>query len=174
MRQNMSFSGRPKRNIPSKAIIFFSVLLVLLTFALYSEIRANPSANSPQTELPAGCPPNCAKAALSGVNLYRANLSGANLEGANLERAILRETNLSRANLSEADLWGANLEQANLESANLKGVNLTRAYLVGANLRGADLSEAQLKKTDLGRAVYSDLTKWPAGFDPVMAGARVE
>ena len=60
------------------------------------------------------------------------------------------------ANLTRADLFGANLFGANLTRANLTGANLTRANLFGANLT---------------RATYTQLTIWPASFDPVACGA---
>ena len=86
-----------------------------------------------------------------GANLGGANLCGANLRGANLRDAYLRD-----ANLGGADLGGANLRDAYLRDANLRGANLC-----GANLRGANLRDA----------TYSQLTLWPAGFDPKVAGA---
>jgi uncharacterized protein YjbI with pentapeptide repeats len=170
----MGLTGWLRWDKRSKTVIFFSVLLILLISTSYSVLSGHSPPNLTQTELPSGCPPNCAKADLRGTNLSRAELSGTDLKEANLERAIFREANLSRANLKDANLWGVDLTQANLESADLTGARLTRANLVGANLRGADLSQARLRKANLGNAVYNNLTRWPTGFDPVLAGAKIE
>ena len=56
------------------------------------------------------------------------------------------------ADLREADLRGAHLEGADLDAADLRGADLD-----GADLRGS---------------TFSRVTAWPAGFDPVAAGAR--
>ncbi len=60
-----------------------------------------------------------------------------------------------------ADLRNIDLSDAGLWAANLSGANLT-----GVDLRGANLSYANLRW-----AKYSANTQWPAGFDPVAAGA---
>ena len=119
---------------------------------------------------------NLSGAVLSGANLSGANLSGADLSGADLSGAVLSGANLSgaylsraylsRAYLSGAVLSGANLSGAVLSGADLSGANLSRAYLSRANLSGADLSEANLSEAN-----YDKWTRWPAGFDPIKAGA---
>ena len=65
-----------------------------------------------------------------------------------------------------AVLSGANLSWADLSGANLSGANLSRA-----NLSRADLSWANLSRADLSWAVFDQWTRWPAGFDPIKAGA---
>lgn len=85
-----------------------------------------------------------------------------------LIKAILQRVNLTRANLSRANLMGANLRGAILIKANLKLANLINANLIGANLTGAILTEAKLTY-----AKYDSRTKWPEGFDPVAAGAKL-
>ena len=88
---------------------------------------------------------------LRGLYLRNASLHGADLSQGNLSRAFLCGADLSNGNLSHADLWDANLRDANLRGADLSGTNLG-----AANLRGA---------------VFDKNTKWPAGFDPIAAGA---
>jgi uncharacterized protein YjbI with pentapeptide repeats len=68
---------------------------------------------------------------------------------------------ISKAGLREALLSGAVLMEASLEGSKLQGADLTGADLTGAKLNGADLRGAK----------YDSSTRWPAGFDPVMAGA---
>ena len=94
---------------------------------------------------------------LAAADLHLAALSstplpGADLRRANLHEAWLRDSCLHAADLREADLHGAHLEGADLDAADLRG----------ANLHGADLQGA----------TFSPETAWPAGFDPLAAGAR--
>ncbi len=48
------------------------------------------------------------------------------------------------------------------------------ADLSWADLRGADLGGADLSGADLRMVRYNADTQWPAGFDPVAAGAVLE
>ena len=109
-----------------------------------------------------------AKSNLVKINLKKAKLSKAQLNNAHLGKANLAWADLNRANLTQAYLSRVNLKNANLGYANLKGANLTNANLIGANLSMADLTEAKLIN-----AKYDSKTKWPEGFDPVAAGAKL-
>ena len=91
-------------------------------------------------------------------DLRSANLQGVNLNGFDFSNAILK-----RANLSGATLLGANLKAANLRMAKLNN----------ADLLGANLTKANLTKAVLNNAEYNSNTKWPEGFDPVAAGAKL-
>jgi uncharacterized protein YjbI with pentapeptide repeats len=93
---------------------------------------------------------------LGGTDLHRAGLSAAFLPGTDLRQADLREARLRDTCLHAADLRDADLRDADLEGADLDA----------ADLRGADLDGA-----DLRAATFSPLTAWPAGFDPLAAGA---
>lgn len=53
--------------------------------------------------------------------------------------------------------------------AKLEGTALSQARLRGADLTGCDLS-----RTILDGARYDQQPRWPAGFDPVAAGAKLE
>jgi hypothetical protein len=99
-------------------------------------------------------------------DLTRADLRGMNLAGYDLSSAFLTKAILKKANLTAANLRGAIMKGANLTEAKLKNARLIKARLSGADLTGADLTGAKL--TD---AEYDASTKWPAGFDPVAAGA---
>ncbi len=136
-------------------------------------------------------------ATLEKAKLPRANLRGADLSGAGLRRADLTGARLSLADLEGADLTGANLRGAQLSGSNLRmadlgATNLTRADLSGANLERARLGRASLAATDLTKtdlrradlsgardiekarlrdAGFDAVTRWPAGFDPLAAGA---
>jgi hypothetical protein len=130
---------------------------------------------------------------LSGANLVHANLNWAQMTGADLSvsklgGAILSLTSLSDANLKAADLRGADLSStilvgadlsgsdlsgAKLNNPNLNGANLSGANLSDANLEKANLFESSLEKANLNGAIYNKNTKWPDGFNPKAAGARL-
>jgi hypothetical protein len=95
---------------------------------------------------------------LVGTDLHLAGLSATRLPGADFRRANLREAWLRDACLHAGDLRDADLRDAKLD---------------GADLDGADLRGAKLDGADLHNATFSPLTAWPAGFDPVAAGARL-
>jgi hypothetical protein len=92
---------------------------------------------------------------LSSTDLHLAGLSATDLPGADLREADLQEARL-RDTCLHADLRDANLRGADLEGADLDAADLRGAVLDGANLRAA---------------TFSPLTAWPAGFDPLAAGA---
>lgn len=60
---------------------------------------------------------------------------------------------------------------ADLQGAVLIGADLSHAELHRANLSRANLSQAIIHKISLFEATYSDLTRWPDGFDPTQARA---
>jgi hypothetical protein len=93
---------------------------------------------------------------LRSTDLHLAGLSATNLPGADLRQADLQEARLRHTCLHAADLRDANLRDADLEGADLDAADLRGADLDGANLRAA---------------TFSPLTAWPAGFDPLAAGA---
>jgi hypothetical protein len=85
-----------------------------------------------------------------------------------LGNSDLRNTLLRHANFSEVILRSAHLERTTL-----RGANLERAILVGANLQGTVLVDAKLEGADLTDAISDSATKWPDGFNPVVAGVKV-
>jgi uncharacterized protein YjbI with pentapeptide repeats len=101
-----------------------------------------------------------------GTDLRRANFAGASFRGFDGPAA-----SLARANLTGASLQGADLIGAKLNNATLDGADLTNAKLRAADLRGASFKDATLSGADLATALYDDATLWPAGLDPLAAGA---
>ena len=73
---------------------------------------------------------------------------------------------LSNKDLAYRDFTGANFAGANLTATTFRGTTLKNAFLINANLADADLTNAELTG-----ARYTLATVWPAGFDPVAAGA---
>ena len=55
-----------------------------------------------------------------------------------------------------------------MRRANLRSTDLRESNLVGTNL-----SETNLQDTNLTGARYDANTRWPAGFDAVLAGALI-
>ena len=113
-------------------------------------------APSTLTQARLGWPPR-RREHLAGADLHLVGLSLTPLPGADFRRA-----NLHEAWLRDACLHAADLRDADMEDAHLEGADLDAADLRGANLDGADLRGA----------TFSPETAWPAGFDPVAAGAR--
>lgn len=110
---------------------------------------------------------------MSSRDLSFKDLSGTNLSGSNLSGAGLNTTNLSNANLSKANLSRADMRDSKLNNAKLSGANLEGANLRFAALEGADMSDAIMSSsTDVKNATYDGDTVWPAGFDPITAGAN--
>jgi uncharacterized protein YjbI with pentapeptide repeats len=87
-------------------------------------------------------------------------------------REHLAGADLHLAGLSLTPLPGADFRRANLREAWLRDACLHAADLRDADLEGADLRGANLDGADLQGATFSPETAWPAGFDPVAAGAR--
>ncbi len=114
---------------------------------------------------------------LDSVDLRNADLAGIDLSGRDLSGLDLTGARLRRANLSYAILHGCNLHFTELNGALLSGADLTMASLVEAELTGADLCGADLggvrnlTTAILRRARFDAETRWPTGFDPLLAGA---
>ncbi len=77
------------------------------------------------------------------------------------------------AGMSAGDLHAIPFESASLARQSLGAVDLSGVDLNRADLRGTDLSFATLTGTVLTGAVYDARTRWPPGFDPASAGARL-
>jgi hypothetical protein len=102
-----------------------------------------------------------------GVTLNGADLRGADWYGVCLRGVRFRNCDLSRANLADADLRGVDLASSRLTEANLCGADLE-----GARLQSWGLLWFLRDLADLRGAVYDSGTRWPAGFDPGVHGAR--
>ena len=121
------------------------------------------------------------KADLSKTYLRKADLSYADLSHANLSGSDLMEADLSWSNLSDADLSDTLLSSTGFSGVDLSGANLSDAQIVAAvfgpadlsrtNLSGTHFSDVDLSWVDFSGAQYTESTVWPAGFDPVEAGA---
>ncbi len=108
-------------------------------------------------------------ARLDGVDLSSRNMERVDLSSASLRGSVLMHARLARARLDYADLTNADLRFADLAGASLVDTNLWRA-----DLRGTDLSACgSAGVANLRRARYDQTTRWPPGFDPVIAGAVV-
>lgn len=103
-----------------------------------------------------------------GPQVRDVNLAGVDLSGANLSGFAFYSVDLSRARLR-----GADLRNADLQGSNLSGTDLGDADLRGATVWGVDFSAATFTGAQLTGASFNDRTKWPDGFDPIAAGARV-
>ena len=116
---------------------------------------------------------NLSQANCKGADLARATLNGINFQESNLVRANLWESSLEKSNLQGGNFKQACLKNASLAGANLQNIDLTLANVSLANLIGADLSTATLHRTLLSGAIYDETTRFPKGFDPVLAGMNL-
>lgn len=132
-------------------------------------------------------------------NYHQSRLNGTNFKGmkfsnASFEQCDLAETNMKGAifgpgtkfylcTLNGADLTGVDFAGAHIESVNFRGADLrgaknfkdvTKVNFQRADLRGADLSKIKQPLVDIewDDAIFDATTKFPAGFDPVKAGAK--
>ncbi|WP_017327856.1 pentapeptide repeat-containing protein [Synechococcus sp. PCC 7336] len=133
------------------------------------------------------------------ASLEGSDLEGADLRDADLRLVNLRGTNLQAANLRRANLFAADLRGTQLAGADLRGANLSQALvfaedssevvseiapsrpraIVASNDVGGwqlqtSLERAPTLQVSLQGAVYNAFTQFPAGFDPVAAGMRLE
>lgn len=110
---------------------------------------------------------------LRGAVLVLAPLAGADLVGANLRRVNLREADLRGALLLDADLQGADLRGANLQGTALDHLCdlVTITVEEGPTGRPVRVVSTHGLDPNLRGARYDRRTRWPAGFDPVRAGA---
>jgi uncharacterized protein YjbI with pentapeptide repeats len=119
-------------------------------------------------------------ASFRGDQLYNTSFAEAQLRGADFSDVQMWDNNFAGADLTGAVMVKASLGQADFRGAVLSGADLTDAEIVyaklgqadlrGAVLRGATLTGAYVTR-NLAGAIYDDATVWPAGFDPVAAGA---
>jgi len=98
----------------------------------------------------------------------RAELDDANLQSLDLKGSDFSYADLSRANLGGANLRGCDLSFADLSEANLENADLRGAMLFSANLRTANLQGTHLEKADCDHN-----TRFPANFDPLVAGVNM-
>jgi hypothetical protein len=85
-----------------------------------------------------------------------------------------RESGDVRGDLRGVDLSHWWLAGLTFTACDLRGANLSGARLEGARLWECDLRGANLAGADLAGAWYDPLTRWPSGFDPQAAGARLD
>ena len=106
-------------------------------------------------------------ASLEGFVAPLGQLQGLDFSGATLYWASLGDADLSFASFAGASLRGAILDRAICRHTNFRGADLSKDNLGGrTSLLGTDLSFADLEGAILTDAVFDDVTKFPAEFDP--------
>ncbi|NEQ44915.1 MAG: pentapeptide repeat-containing protein [Leptolyngbya sp. SIOISBB] len=115
-----------------------------------------------------------------GVDGTALDLTDQNLEGIDISdshilgdfsRTILDYAILENANLGRSNLTYASLAQACLINARFVRTNLAHTNLRGADIRNTNLRGSILDGADFDGAIYNEGTLFPAGFDPIAAGA---
>lgn len=110
---------------------------------------------------------------LAFLSRFRYYIPYAQLWEADLRGADLSDCYLVGAHLGDADLRGADLSRSDLSDAYLSGANLEGAKFANAIVREVTFSGANLSGSDFRGATYDKYTRWPAGFDPQRAGAKL-
>lgn len=110
--------------------------------------------------------PDLSKMDLSFLEFYSSWLPNANLSRAKLMYADFSSGNFMGANFSGADMEGVSLFNSVADKADFSNANLQKT-----DLRLTRLSNANFTGANLAGAIYDINTMWPAGFDPVKAGA---
>ncbi len=75
--------------------------------------------------------------------------------------------------LDSLNFAGLDLRRASFQGMPQSSLRLVGADLSGVDLRGVDFSHAMLQGANLKEAQYDGETRWPRGFDPAKAGARI-
>jgi hypothetical protein len=166
----------------------FGLLMGVFLFATGTEVFSFFSYYH-AARMPDGCPNACASQTfrspfgLWGRSLRGADLTDADLSGSMTFNVDFRDSTLVRVNLSQTLLAGSRFDGANLTAGRLEravlsgtsfvGADLTNVDLTGADLRDADLRATRVGGLRIGQAWYNARTRWPDGFDPARAGARL-
>lgn len=160
---NVSFVGA---DLTSANLSFADVRSASLAGATLTGTTWTEAVYDTQTQWPAGFSPlgkgmfgpneNYAGRNFSGRSFSYFDFSGANFSGANLMGCSMNIAVLGRTNFSSANLINVLFDGSDLRGAILNGATMTGAIIGSARLTGA---------------TYNSATIWPAGFDPVAAGA---
>jgi hypothetical protein len=102
----------------------------------------------------------------------KAKLNNASFRGNHLYQASFAEAELQRTDFTGAEVLSSSFVGADLTKAVMAKANLFDTDFRGAALNGADLTNARIDRADFTGTVYDQDTIWPAGFDPVAAGAQ--
>jgi len=92
-------------------------------------------------------------------------------------------SDFSHATLIGLDIQGGSYNKATFEYANLTNAHFTAVNFTEASFAHADLSNAKLREVDFSSANLEEAkltglcfdvkSKWPEGFDPLAAGAKL-
>ena len=113
------------------------------------------------------------KQSLAFLSRFRYYIPSAQLWDADLKGADLSDSYMVGAHLAGADLQGADLSRSDLSDVGLSGANLAGAKFTNAIVREVYFGNANLAGADFSGATFDKYTRWPAGFDPLRAGARL-
>jgi uncharacterized protein YjbI with pentapeptide repeats len=108
---------------------------------------------------------------MSGENWNESDFLAAWLPGASMSNSSFIHARFKAANLTDALARHSNFTGADFRDALLENADFFASRLNDADLRNASLVGAHLEEANLRGAVYNADTVWPAGFDPVAAGA---
>lgn len=123
-----------------------------------------------------------------GVTLKEINASSSyygegDLSGFRFEQSTFDNSDFSYSTLIGLNIHGGSYRQANFEYANLSKADFSKVRFAGTSFSHADLSNARLMEVDFSSAnldeaklsglCFDATSKWPPGFDPLVAGAKL-
>ena len=122
---------------------------------------------------------------LSDAAMCCAHFEGVSMLGANFTRADLKQSefylvlgmnsNFDHSQLQQATFLGGSFEDADFIGSDLTGASFLADNMGGyVDLSGANFTDSKLDQTVFGSAVYSEQTKFPDGFNPLLAGLKIK
>ncbi|MBW7910917.1 MAG: pentapeptide repeat-containing protein [Alphaproteobacteria bacterium] len=102
------------------------------------------------------------------VGFFETNLRNADFTDAEFEKGSFS------GDLSNAIFKNARFHQTSFRKATLDGTDFSNAQIFNSHFAELDFSKANLAGIQLTGSTYTCETKWPEGFDPVAAGAKMQ
>jgi len=116
------------------------------------------------------------KARFLVARICSTDFTGSDLEMAYFTAAIISDCDFELTKLSGSSFDGATLISVNFNRAELSDPNgKLSVVFTNATLRGVDFREAShIESAVFSGACFDSSTKWPDGFDPIKAGAKLD
>ncbi|WP_445368416.1 pentapeptide repeat-containing protein [Methylomonas sp. BW4-1] len=150
----------------------------LLVFPIWTGCKENPPRTAPPTtyRFPWGI-------VLQGIDASNSYYVDGDLSRFRFQHSNFDNSDFSHATLIGLDIQGGSYNKANFEYTNLTNAHFTAVNFTEASFAHADLSNAKLREVDFSSANLEEAkltglcfdvkSKWPEGFDPLAAGAKL-
>lgn len=150
----------------------------LLVFPIWTGCEGNPPRTAPPStyRFPWGI-------VLQGIDASYSYYVDGDLSRFRFQYSNFDNSDFSHATLIGLDIQGGSYQKANFEYANLTNAHFTAVSFSEASFAHANLSNVKLREVDFSTANLEDAqltglcfdvkSKWPEGFDPLAAGAKL-